>query len=112
MVQRPMADPRRVLRGTELRYALVRLIQLSGRASVPEMIAGLEYWGFAVEGRPSKTICDALRWERRRGRVIRRGRGLYSAGEMPRSTEHRIITRVHALRAEAGTLPLEDPWWE
>ena len=97
---------RRVLRGTVLRYALVRLIQLTGPATVPELIAGLAYWRFTVDGRPSKTVSDALRWERRRGRVIRRGRGLYSAGEMPRSTEHRIICRVLALREEAGSLSL------
>ena len=107
-----MVDARRVLRGTELRYALVRLLQLTGRSTVAQLIEGLAYWGFTVEGRPSKTICDALRWERRRGRVIRRGRGIYSAGEMPRSTEHRINTRVYRLRAEAGTLPLNDPWWD
>jgi hypothetical protein len=95
------ADGARVLRGTELRYALVRLLQLNGRSTVPELIAGLTSWGFAVDGRPSKTVSDALRWERRRGRVMRRGRGLYSAGEMPRSTEHRIISRVNALVEEA-----------
>lgn len=98
--------PPLVLRGTELRYALVRLIEMIGPATVPELVAGLRHWGFAVEGRPSKTVSDALRWERRRGRVIRRDRGLYSAGAMPRSTEHRIIWRVVALREKAGTLSL------
>lgn len=93
--------PLLVLRGTELRYALVRLAELIGPASIPELIAGLERWGFAVEGRPSKTISDALRWERRRGRVSRWGRGYYNAGEMPRSTEHRIIRRVQMLREKA-----------
>lgn len=80
--------PLLVLRGTELRYALVRLAELIGPASVPELIAGLHRWGFTVDGRPSKTISDALRWERRRGRVSRWGRGYYNAGEMPRGTEH------------------------
>ncbi len=98
---------RRMRRGTELRYALVRLIQLTGPATVPELISGLAYWGFAVDGRASKTVSDALRWERRRGRVQRRGRGLYSAGEMPRSTEHRIIRRVMAMRSETGAQPPE-----
>lgn len=96
-----------VVRATELRYALVRLIQLIGPATVPDLLAGLRFWGLAVEGRPSKTVSDALRWERRRGRVIRRGRGLYSAGDMPRSTEHRIGCRVLALREKAGTLSRE-----
>ena len=95
-----------VLRGTELRYALVRLIQLIGPATIPQLIEGLQRWGFSVEGRPSKTVSDALRWERRRDRVRRRGRGLYSAGAVPRSTEHRIIWRVVALREQAASLSL------
>lgn len=95
-----------MLRGTELRYALVRLAELIGPASVPELIAGLHRWGFTVDGRPSKTISDALRWERRRGRVSRWGRGYYNGGEMPRSTEHRIIRRVEALRTQAASLSL------
>ncbi len=90
-----------VLRGTGLRYVLVRLLQLIGPATVPELADGLHRWGFAVEGRPSKTISDALRWERRRDRVRRLDRGRYRAGGMPRSTEHRIIWRVVALREQA-----------
>ncbi len=91
----------RLLRGTELRYVLVRLLQLLGPATVPELAEGLQRWGFAVGGRPSKTISDALRWERARDRVRRIDRGRYRAGGMPRSTEHRIIWRVVALREEA-----------
>ena len=99
-------SPLLVLRGTELRYALVRLAELIGPASVPELIDGLHRWGFTVDGRPSKTVSDALRWERRRGRVSRWGRGYYNGGEMPRSTEHRIIGRVEVLRAQAASLSL------
>ncbi len=106
MNDRATDDRRYLLRGTELRYVLVRLIVVIGPATVPELIAALRDWGFAVAGRPSKTVSDALRWERRRGRVIRRGRGLYSAGEMPRSTEHRIICRVIALRETVESLSL------
>lgn len=95
-----------VLRGIELRYALVRLVELIGPATIPELVEGLQRWGFAVEGRPSKTVSDALRWERQRDRVRRRGRGLYTAGAMPRSTEHRIIWRVVAMREEAAALSL------
>jgi hypothetical protein len=40
-----------------------------------------------------------LRWETRRDRVRRRGRGLYGPGYIP---QHRIQTRVLALRAEAA----------
>lgn len=102
----PPHDRRYVLRGTELRYALVRLVVVIGPSTIPELIAGLQDWGYTVAGRPSKTVSDALRWERRRGRVIRRGRGLYSVGEIPRSTEHRIICRVIALREKVGSLSL------
>ncbi len=91
-----------VLRGTELRYVLIRLLQLIGPATVTELADGLRQWGFTVNGRPSKTISDALRWERKRDRVRRIDRGRYRAGGMPRSTEHRIIWRVVALRDEAG----------
>lgn len=90
-----------LLRGTELRYVLIRLLQLIGPATVPELAEGLQRWGFTVNGRPSKTIPDALRWERRRDRVRRIDRGRYRAGGMPRSTEHRIIWRVVALREKA-----------
>jgi hypothetical protein len=93
---------RRLLRGTELRYAVIRLLQLLGPSTIPDILDALDKWGFAVEGRPSKTVSDALRWERRRDRVRRIGWGLYRAGAMPRSTEHRIITRVTALREEVA----------
>ena len=92
----------RPLRGIELRYTLVRLLQLIGPCTVPELVVAMQEWGFGVEGRPSKTVSDALRWERRRGRVRRLDRGLYRAGGMPRSTEYRIIWRVVALREEAA----------
>lgn len=88
----------RMLRGTELRYTLVRLLQVNGPSTVAELLSGLQRWGFTVGGRPSKTVSDALRWENRRDRVRRLDRGLYRAGQMPRSTEHRIICRVESLR--------------
>ncbi|MGV1088966.1 MAG: hypothetical protein ACOYBX_13370 [Mycobacterium sp.] len=97
-------DDGRILRGTELRYVLVRLIQLMEPVTIPELLGTLREWGFTVEGRPAKTVSDALRWEQRRDRVRRRGRGLYRAGCVPRGTEHRIITRVAALRKEALSL--------
>lgn len=94
----------RLLRGIELRYVLVRVLQVVGPCTVPELLAVLRYWGFTVAGRPSKTVSDALRWERQRGRVGRSGRGRYRLGWMPRGTEHRIHTRVEALRIEALSL--------
>lgn len=94
----------RVVRGTDLRYLLTRLLQLNGPLTVAELVARLYGEGFAVPGRPSKTVSDSLRWENGRGRVWRIGRGRYKAGEMPRSTEYRLITRVAALRDEVLSL--------
>ena len=92
---------RRCLRGTELRYVLTHHLFLHGSATVVELIDMLDWHGFETRGRPSKAISDALRWEMGRGRVCRRGRGLYVPVWMPRGTEHRIHARVLALRAEA-----------
>lgn len=93
-----------MLRGTELRYVLTRLIQLLGPVTIPQLLAQLGEWGFTVEGRPSKTVSDALRWEIGRGRVYRCGRGTYRQGWAPRGTEYRIVARVVALREEAESL--------
>lgn len=102
----PAAPPPLILRGTVLRYVLIYLLRLQSPRTIPELITGFQQWGFAVEGRPSKTVSDALRWELRRGRVERRGRGRYIAGDVARSTEHRIIRRVEALRDQATPLSL------
>ncbi|OMC17147.1 hypothetical protein A5735_07490 [Mycolicibacter heraklionensis] len=94
---------RRALRGIELRYVLTHYLLHHGTCSIRELAAELDSRGFSVAGRPSKAISDALRWERERGRVFRRGRGRYGpAGAPPRSTEYRIHQRVLALRAEAA----------
>jgi hypothetical protein len=95
---------RKVLRGIELRYVLTTNLAVHGEATVYDMIALLEYQGFAVAGRASKTVSDALRWEVRRRRVRRVRRGIYGPGAMPRSTEQYIHNRVLALRDEAARL--------
>ena len=92
------------LRGTDLRYVLTRLLEVSGPATIQQLIGGLADWGFTVAGRPSKTVSDALRWETGYGRVWRIGRSRYRAGDMPRSTDYRIRQRVAALREEALSL--------
>ena len=89
------------LTGLDLRYVLTRIVSLQGPLSVAELRMRLRHLGFSVAGRPSKTISDALRWEVRRGRVERRGRGFYGPGDIPRSTEYRIIKRVQVLRFQA-----------
>jgi hypothetical protein len=90
------------LRGIELRYALTMHLFSHGPASITEQADALAWHGFAVGGRASKSISDVLRWEMGYGRVRRLGRGRYGLGWMPRGTEHRINTRVMALRDQAS----------
>ena len=110
----PRILQRKVLRGIELRYMLAQNLSIHGSATMFEMIELLEYQGFAIPGRASKTVSDALRWEMRRGRVRRLRRGLYGPGQMPRSTEHHIHKRAMALREEAlrSTGRDDDAFWD
>jgi hypothetical protein len=88
-----------LLRGIELRYVLTMHLAVHGPATVAELIDVVGYHGFRVQGRPSKAVSDALRWEIDHGRVHRLGRGRYGPASIPRSTEYRIHQRVLALRA-------------
>jgi hypothetical protein len=92
----------KTLRGIELRYVLTMHLFKQGRSTISELRDALARHGFDVARPAPKSVSDALRWERRRGRVRRLGRGLYGPGQMPRGTEHRIHYRVLALRAEAA----------
>jgi hypothetical protein len=59
-----------------------------------------------MSGRPSKFVSDALRWEVRKGRVVRAARGVYRIGSMPRSTEWWIRACLHEddrWRARSGS---------
>ena len=94
-------DESNVLRGIELRYALTLYLAQHGAKTIKELTDGLTYHGFVIAGDPPKSVSDALRWERRHGRVRRLERGIYGPLEMPRSTEHRIRKRVLDLRAQA-----------
>ena len=95
-----METPHR-LKGIDLRYALTMYLLQHGPTTVNELIEAMEWQGFSISGRASKEISDALRWERRRGRVRRLARGLYGPGFVPRATEYRIYHRVMDLRAAA-----------
>ncbi|MEZ0052465.1 hypothetical protein ABIA30_003483 [Mycobacterium sp. MAA66] len=90
-----------VLRWTNLRYVLTMNLAVHGTMTIKEMVELLTEQGFTTAGRPSKCISDALRTERARGRVWRRGRGRYGPGSMPRSTEYRMHQRWLELRARA-----------
>ena len=94
----------RELRGIELRYVLTTNLAVHGKATIASMVELLEYQGFRLVGRASKAVSDALRWEIRRGRVRKLGRGFYGPGVMPRSTEQHIHKRVLAQRAEADRI--------
>jgi hypothetical protein len=98
-----METPHR-LQGLELRYVLTMYLVQHGPQTVNELIDAIRWQGFDVDGRASKQVSDALRWERRRGRVRRLARGLYGPGFLPRGTEYRIYQRVLALRAAAKPL--------
>jgi hypothetical protein len=91
---------RPLIEGRHLRWILTVFLFRHRVLTLKELVALVERNGFRVGGRPSKTVSDALRWEIRRDRVIRIGRGRYAAGSMPRSTLSWRRARVRALRAE------------
>lgn len=97
-------NDQRMLRGIELRYVLTRQLFINGPATITELVGQLTRQGFGVGSPAPKQVSDALRWERRLGRVHRLGWGVYGPGDMPRGTEHRIHQRFMALRAEAKSL--------
>ena len=85
-----------VLSGRSLRYALVLELLSHGTLSTRDLVAYLEARGYTVPGRASKTVSDALRWEVRRGRVVRDGRNCYRAGHVAKSTGSYMRSRLHA----------------
>ena len=80
------------LRGRALRFVLVdELMSRGGEMTVAELVAAVvDRHGFDLGGRASKVTSDALRWETRRGRVVRLGRGRYRFSHTARSTARRI----------------------
>jgi hypothetical protein len=89
------------LAALDLRYVLVvQLVEAGRTVNLRDLVTGVVAAGFVIDGRASKTISDALRWEVRRGRVVRRGRGLYAAGRVPRQTLWRMRRRVAWLRTQ------------
>ncbi len=106
----------RAIAGLPLRYLLTTLMLEAGRpVSVRELVVWCAREGVVFQGRPSKVISDSLRWEIRRGRVMRLRRGIYRAtgAAIPRSTRHWIAKRVGQLRvylAAVRAQAIETPW--
>lgn len=93
--------------GRPLRYLLTTLLIEADRpVAVRELVAWCEREGVEFDGRPSKVISDALRWEIGWARVQRLGRGVYRAMRylIPRSTQHWIKIRVRQLRDYLGAI--------
>lgn len=79
------------LRGRALRFVLVDELMRHQEMTVAQLVTALVHRaGFDLGGRASKIISDALRWETRRGRVTRVGRGRYRFSHAARSTTRRI----------------------
>ena len=91
-----------LIAGRYLRWLLTVCLFDHRVLTLGEMLVLIERHGFCVRGRPSKTVSDALRWEMRRGRVVRLDRGRYAAGSMPRSTLSWRRVRIQRLLAERG----------
>ncbi len=91
------------LRGKNLRYSLLTLLWQHGPATIPELRGRLESLGLVIGGRdPNKTIGDVLRWEFKKGRVIRLERGRYAALPRPDTTTRRHRDRLRDLVDEAA----------
>lgn len=95
---------RPVIGGIVLRYLLSLCLFERGPATIGELVDLVGAAGFQVRGRASKTVSDALRWEQRRGRAVRLGRGRYGPGRVPRQTRDRMQRRVAAHR--------NGEWWQ
>ncbi len=88
------------LRGRALRFVLLDELMRREEMTVAELATVLVHrHGFDLGGRASKIISDALRWETRRGRVVRVGRGRYRFSHTTRSTARRIGVLAHRARA-------------
>lgn len=95
-----LAAPGRVT-GRPLRYLLTTfLLEAGSELSVRELAAMCERQGVVFDGRASKVISDALRWEIGWGRVRRVRRGVYAGcgADIARSTRRWIASRAAQLR--------------
>jgi hypothetical protein len=97
------------LRGRPLRYLLTTILQEADRAlTVRELVGCCEREGVVFDGRGSKIVSDALRWEVGWGRVVRIGRGVYRVARVARSTRYWIGRRVRDIRDYLARLRTRD----
>ena len=86
--------------GRPLRYlACIALRKARAPLSVAEIVRAIQADGWDLGDQPNKLVADALRWEVRKGRVVKVCRGLYRYGRMPRSTEWWMQNQVTAIRS-------------
>jgi hypothetical protein len=90
------------LSGRGLRFVVVNELMQHPELSVAQLVQTLSDRGYVIAGRASKVISDSLRWEIRRGRVVRLGRGRYRYRRAPATTARRI--RIFAERCDAWVL--------
>lgn len=93
------------LRGRALRCVLVSELMNREEMTVADMVSLLDRLGFALDGRISKAVSDALRWEIGRGRVARIGRGRYRYLGAPPTTAWRIRRLAAQQRPEVRPRP-------
>ena len=84
------------LRAKALRFILINELMHHPERRIADLVATVGRYGYTLTGRASKVISDALRWEIRRGRVQRLGRGRYRYTGTPRSTARRIQLLANA----------------
>ncbi len=86
--------------GMGLRYLACTALRKPGRPmTVAELVVAIEAQGFSIGDNANKVVADALRWEVRKGRIVKVGRGRYRYGRMPRSTEWWMQHQVQAIRS-------------
>lgn len=89
-----------VLTGRRLRYAVAVLLHdAQGTLTLADLASQLHAWGYSTSAEPRKAISDALRWELRKRRAVRVGRGRYRSVGLARSTR-----RWMRLQVDDGTV--------
>ncbi len=82
-----------------MRYlVLAELIRSGDAMAVRDLVDRLGRQGILLPPKPSKVVSDAIRWEVRKGRVVKRGRGVYQLGHIPRSTRYWVLSKADACR--------------